>query len=136
LTALAGESAFVLVHLAAALAALGLGAWQLLAAKGTERHRWVGRVWVVLMLVIALSSFGITGLAEGVLGPGWTGWYSPIHLLSLFVLVAIPRAVWAAMRGNIAAHQRGMKQAYFLGLILTGAFTLLPGRLLGRMLFG
>ncbi len=88
------------------------------------------------MLVIALSSFGITGLSRAALGPAWAGWFSPIHLLSLFVLVAVPRAMWAAMRGNIAAHRRGMRRAYFLGLILAGAFTLLPGRLLGLMLFG
>jgi uncharacterized membrane protein len=136
LSAIAVPSPFVLAHLAAALLALGLGAWNLLAAKGTARHRWVGRAWVGLMLVVALSSFGITGLSAGVLGPGWLGWFSPIHLLSVFVLVAVPRALWAARRGDLAAHRSGMRQAYFLGLLLAGAFTLLPGRLLGRLVFG
>lgn len=133
---LAEQPVVVLVHLAAALAALGLGGWNLLAAKGTMRHRWVGRIWVVLMLVIALSSFGITGLSRAAMGPAWAGWLSPIHVLSLFVLVTVPRAMVAAMRGNIAAHRRGMRQAYLLGLVLAGAFTLLPGRLLGTMIFG
>jgi len=32
------------------------------APKGTRRHRGFGGVWVVLMVAVAVSSCGITGL--------------------------------------------------------------------------
>ncbi len=49
----------ILLHSAAALVALLLGAWQLWAAKGTGGHRVLGYVWVGLMMLVAVSSFWI-----------------------------------------------------------------------------
>jgi uncharacterized membrane protein len=46
------------------------------------------------------------------------------------------RGVVAAMRRNLVSHQRIMKGVFYGGLIIAGAFTLLPHRLLGRMLWG
>lgn len=51
----------VQAHALAALAALGLGIWQILGRKGAVAHRTLGRVWVGLMATVALSAFGITG---------------------------------------------------------------------------
>jgi uncharacterized membrane protein len=126
----------VQLHLAGAFTAIGLGAWNLVAAKGTGRHRIVGRVWVSLMVLVAASSFWITGLSASLLGGAWRGWPSPIHLLSVLVLVTAPLALWSARAGRIVRHRRMMLQLYFLGLILTGMFTLAPGRLMHRALFG
>lgn len=47
------------LHLLAALLALGLGAVQLAAAKGTPDHRRLGYIWTGMMAVVALSSFFI-----------------------------------------------------------------------------
>ena len=118
----------VQLHATVALAAFGIGAWQLAAPKGTLPHRRIGWAWVGLMLLVVLSSFGITGVR----GPGQYSW---IHGLSLFTLLALPAAVLHARRGRIAAHRRAMLGLFFGALAVTGAFTLLPGRLLGRIVF-
>ncbi len=115
----------VLLHLWAALAALVLGAFVFWRRKGDGPHRWLGRLWGVLMLAVAISSLFIQA----------RGGYSVIHLFSLFVLVMLPRAVLAAWRGQQQRHARGMRGLY-VGLCIAGVFTLLPYRMLGRLVFG
>ena len=114
------------IHITTVTPALPLGAWLLLRAKGTRGHRLLGRVWALLMLVTALTSFGITEL---------TGHFSPIHLLSILTIVSVLRGIRFARRGDIARHQRAMVLA-FTGLVAAAVFTLLPGRLLGSWLLG
>ena len=114
----------VQLHATAALAAR----LQLAAPKGTQPHRLVGRAWMGLMLVVAITSFGITGVR----GSGQFSW---IHGLSLFTLAMLPLAVLHVRRGRIAAHRWAMLALFFGALVITGAFTLLPGRLLGRIVF-
>jgi uncharacterized membrane protein len=120
-------AAWLALHLACVVPAVPLGAYVLLRRKGDARHRMLGRLWGVLMIGAALSSFALTGVRGGSL--------SPIHILSLAVLIAIPRAVWNARRGNIAGHQRSMKTLYF-SLLAAGIFAFLPGRLLAQWLLG
>jgi uncharacterized membrane protein len=45
-------------------------------------------------------------------------------------------AVFLARRGRIGAHRRSMIGLYLGALLVTGAFTLLPGRIMGRVVFG
>lgn len=118
-------SPWLALHLVAVLPALPLGAYVLCARKGDAVHRALGRLWAVLMMAAAVSSFGLRGM---------TGGLSVIHLLSATVLVMIPRAVLLARRQRIGAHRRTMSLTY-LGLAIAGLFTLLPGRLLGTWLF-
>jgi len=44
------------VHFLTALIALPLGLWQLVAAKGTQGHRLLGRIYVPVMLICLLSA--------------------------------------------------------------------------------
>lgn len=113
------------IHLAATLAALVLGVFMLVRRKGTVSHRTLGWLWVALMLTAAISSFWITGIR---------GSFSPIHALSLLVLVLVPAAVVAIRRGRVSTHRRAMTGLFFGALIIPGLFTLLPMRLLGRLL--
>jgi uncharacterized membrane protein len=117
----------VQLHILAALAALLLGSWQLLRPKGGAGHRLRGRLWVALMAGLALSSLGITGA---------DGRYSWIHGISGAVLVMLPLALLHARKGRIAAHKRTMLGLFWGALIVTGAFTLMPGRLLHQVFFG
>jgi len=117
---------WLILHLATVIPAIPLGAYVLLHRKGDARHKLLGRVWAFLMLATALSSFGLTGL---------TGNYSPIHLLSILVLISLPRAIWDARSGRIARHRRTMTILY-ASLVVAGLFTFLPGRLFGIWLFG
>jgi uncharacterized membrane protein len=117
------------LHALCAILALVLGILQLTMVKGTQRHRVVGYVWVVLMMVLAVSSFFIHRIRT--FGP-----FSPIHILSLLTIITIPRAILAARSGNIVAHRRGMILLFWLALVGAGLFTLLPGRIMGQMVFG
>lgn len=122
-------SPVIQIHAAAALGALVLGALQFGLQRGGGRHRWMGRLWIGLMAAVALSSFGISGLRQA--GP-----FSWIHLLSVFTLAALVRAVFYARRGNINAHRLTMTGLYLGALVITGLFTLMPGRIMGHVVLG
>ena len=115
----------ILIHTAAALAALLLGAAVFLARKGTFLHRMAGRGWAVLMLVTAVSTWWIRS----------SGSFSWIHGLSVLTVVLLAAAIWFAVTGNIGAHRKTVTNLYVGGLLIAGAFTLLPQRLLGQMLW-
>jgi uncharacterized membrane protein len=116
-------------HAFAALAALAIGATQLALPKGTTRHRAIGYTWAALMLVIAISSFWIQQIR--LVGP-----FSPIHILSILVLITVPLAVWHAHRHRVAKHRKVMISLYVFALIGAGVFTLLPGRIMHAVVFG
>ncbi|HEY8605052.1 DUF2306 domain-containing protein [Tsuneonella suprasediminis] len=115
------------IHLVCAVPAIPLGGWILLRRKGDRRHKILGRIWGIMMLGAALSSFALTGLLGGS--------FSPIHALSILTLVTIPRAVWNIRRGNVRAHKRSMMTLY-ISLVVAAGFAFLPGRLMGEWLMG
>lgn len=119
----------VQAHVALALAALGLGAVQFALPKGDRRHRGLGRAWVLLLGLVALGSFGIHGLRQ--VGP-----FSWIHAVSAGTLVTLAVGVGLARTGRIAAHRWTMTGLYLGALVITGGFTLVPGRVMHRVLFG
>ena len=123
------DGRIISLHALVALAAIALGAAQLAMPKGTPAHRALGTLWVAAMAVVAISSFWIHEFR--LLGP-----FSPIHLLSLLVLATLAYSIVAIRRGNVTAHRASMIRLYLLALILTGAFTLLPGRTMHAVLFG
>ncbi|MFC3613081.1 DUF2306 domain-containing protein [Lutimaribacter marinistellae] len=127
--ALWNDGWIISAHALSALAAITIGAVQLAAPKGTTAHRALGALWVAAITLTAISSFWIHEFR--LIGP-----FSPIHLLSILVLVTLVYSIRAVRRGNITAHRASMIQLYLLALVLTGAFTLLPGRTMNAVLFG
>jgi uncharacterized membrane protein len=117
------------VHAFAAMTAFMLGVVQLAAPKGTLPHRTLGWIWVCLMLAVAISSFWIHEIR--LVGP-----WSPIHLLSIFVLITVPLAVWKAHRHQVVDHRRIMISIFSGALVIAGLFTLLPGRIMHAVVFG
>jgi uncharacterized membrane protein len=117
------------VHAFAAMTAFALGIVQLSAPKGTLPHRTVGWIWAGLMLVVAISSFWIHGLR-------WIGPFSPIHGLSIFTLVMLPLAVMHAHRHQVDRHRRAMMGLFTGALVIAGAFTFYPGRIMHAVVFG
>lgn len=115
------------LHVAAATGALALGSVVLFRRKGDRLHRLGGRVWVALMVIVALSSFFIHELR--VFGP-----WSPIHLVSLATLWFLADGVRLARQRRIVAHRRTMQGTFFGGLIVAGGFTFLPGRLMHEVM--
>lgn len=117
------------LHAFAAMAAFLLGIVQFAAPKGTLPHRTIGWIWVALMFAVAISSFWIHEIR--LIGP-----FSPIHLLSIFAPVMLVFAVLHARRHNVSAHKKAMTSIFFGALVIAGAFTFLPGRIMHTVVFG
>jgi uncharacterized membrane protein len=116
------SSLFIQAHFYFAIAAFLIGAFQLLRKKGTTPHKILGRIWVVMMFIICLTSFWI----KEVMPNGIFWGYSPIHLLSVFVIIQISLGVHFARVGNISGHKKCMTYTYVGGLLIAGAFTFYP----------
>jgi uncharacterized membrane protein len=80
------------------------------------------------MLTVAVSSLLIHKIRL------WGPW-SPIHLLSILVLVTLPLAVMHARRHDIAQHRIAMLMLFTGALVIAGGFTFLPGRIMAAVVF-
>lgn len=123
------SSLAIQVHVLAACLALLVGLVQLTLAKGTRSHRQTGWLWIVLMAVVALSSFSIHTIQ--LVGP-----WSPIHLLSIFTLVMLWKGIRAGKEGKSKEHAYTMMALFVFALLGAGSFTLLPGRIMHQVLLG
>jgi uncharacterized membrane protein len=118
-------------HLLAASTAILLGPLALRSRKGSPWHRSLGYAWVLSMLLAALSSLFIRDFRL----PNLAG-YTPIHLLTLATFIGTGAGLYLiVVRRNISAHRQTMLRTYLGGCVLAGAFTLLPGRYLGDLLW-
>jgi len=117
----------IAAHASAATLALLLGAVVIrMPRKGSPVHRRVGKVWFAAMYFTALSSFGIKELT-----PGHFSW---IHGLSLWTLVSLTIALWAARTGRRQQHQAWVIGSY-CGLLGAGmAAMAFPVRLAPQLL--
>ncbi len=116
------------LHLAAALVTFAIGTIQLIGVKGSALHRVLGWTWVLAMGTTAVSSLFIRMLNHGA--------FSLIHLLSGWVIIALPMAVWAARRHKVDFHKKMMTGLFTGGLLVAGLLTFIPGRLMWRLFFG
>ena len=112
-----------------AMIAIILGGIQLSMKKGGAIHKLLGRIWVSIMMFVAISSFFIHEIKL------W-GDYSPIHLLSLWTIFILGVGIYYARVGNIKRHKQTMITLYFFALIVAGFFTLYPGRIMHQILIG
>src|SRR5215813_12131141 len=110
------------IHAFAVIVAFAVGLVQLTAPKGTIPHRLIGWSWAMLMLTVAISSLFIHTIR--LWGPR-----SPIHLLSILVLVTLPLAVRHARRHDVRRHRNAMTALFVGALVIAGFFTFLPGRI-------
>ncbi|GAA1312053.1 DUF2306 domain-containing protein [Brachybacterium tyrofermentans] len=113
----------IFVHALAALYVLLLGPLQILRRRRDRAHRMLGTTWVVAMLVVCGSSFGI--MPDG---------FSWLHGLSLWTLLCMVLAIAAIRRGNVPTH-RGFMVGSYLGTLTAFAFAaLVPTRLIPQLL--
>ena len=119
----------VQMHAWVAIAAFLLGLLVVFGKKGTRFHKAMGRVWVGLMVAVAVSSFWIHELNQ-FMGFSW------IHLLSILVLYSMTTAILAIRRGDVRAHRIGMLSTFAGALVIAGLFTLLPGRIMHAVILG
>ncbi len=125
---LARMSLTVKIHVCAALFALVLGGLQFVLPKGRMLHMVMGSVWVLSMLVVAGSAFFIRDL--------FNGSFSPIHLFIIVTIVGLYRGLMPLIRGNRKAHGASMRGTYIGALLVSGALSFLPGRIMLPLLFG
>lgn len=125
----------IAVHMTAALGALVTGPVALWARKGAVQrpklHRAFGYAWVTLMVVTAVSAIFIRDFRL----PNVAG-YTPIHILVPVSLFGLFGAFWFLAKGNIEGHRKTMQRLYIGACLVAGAFTLLPGRYLGQLVWG
>jgi len=115
----------IYIHMFAALSALAIGSVQLARVKGTASHKATGWVWVALMLTVAITSLWIPAFLH----------FTWIHIFTLVTLIALPLAIIRIRQGKVKNHAAAMKGLYIGGLIVAGVFTLVPGRLLGNLVW-
>ena len=124
----------IAVHMSAAAACVGLGPVALWARLGRPQrpvvHRAFGYAFVTLMVFAAVTAVFIRD--DGY--PATWG-YTPIHLLIPFVLVNFVFAFRALARGDVRLHKIIMVSVYLGACVVAGAFTLLPSRYLGHLLW-
>jgi uncharacterized membrane protein len=117
----------VIIHVAAVLPTVPLGGYILLTRKGTPRHKLLGKIWLMLMLITATSAIFIQS----------SGGFSWIHLFVPLTFHAAWKTIATARRGDIRAHKRHLVFTYLTALMLPGlAAFLIPGRLMNVMLLG
>lgn len=120
------------LHLATVAPAFLLGSYLLYAKKGSPAHKRLGKIYMLLMLATAF----ITLFMSAQVGPALFGHFGGIHLLSILTLCTVPTAFLAAKKGHIRAHRISMTSLYVGGILIAGAFTFMPGRLMHAWVFG
>ena len=126
------------VHITAALSAVALGPFALWARLGMRQrpklHRAFGYAWVTMMMLTATTAIFIKTYK---LPPAITlDGYTPIHLLILVTYLGLFGAFWFLAKGNVRGHKITMLNIYVWACVVTGAFTLLPGRFMNTLIFG
>ncbi len=128
-------SPLIAIHMTFALSAVALGPFALWARLGSlvrpHWHRAFGYAWLTCMIGAALSAVFIRST-----NPMSIWGFSLIHLLILLTLMGLWRGFAYLAQGNVRGHQLTMQTIYVLACVVTGLFTLTPGRFLGRLLWG
>ena len=119
------------LHLATIIPAFLLGTYLLINHKGTPKHKLLGKLYMLLMLFTAI----VTLFMSAEVGPTIFNHLGFIHLFSFLVLYSVPSAYFAAKNNNIKKHRDNMIGLYVGGILIAGAFTLAPGRLIHSWLF-
>ncbi|MEJ1963662.1 MAG: DUF2306 domain-containing protein [Gammaproteobacteria bacterium] len=97
--------------------------WSWAGARARGGHRFMGRLWVALMLGTAITGIAIEPLR-----------FSPAHGAALLVFAMVPLAIRKVRRGDLRGHRRAMAQL-LIALAIVGLLALLPGQLLHSVFF-
>jgi len=119
------------IHLAIILPAFAIGTFLMFRHKGTTLHKMLGRIYLVLMLLTGI----LTLFMPAQVGPRLLGHFGFLHLFSLCALYIVPAAYFAARNGRLIAHRLNMIGLYIGGILISGAFAFMPGRMLHELLF-
>ena len=127
-TAVSEASTVIQIHLVTALAALLFGIIMWVRPKGTKSHKFVGRLFVAMMVVTAISAYFIRSLGNGS--------FSLIHIFVPITLIGSYFIVSSIRKGDLKAHKTHVRNMFFAALLIPGAFSFLPGRTMWMLFFG
>ena len=125
---LLNSSPAIQIHTATAFMALGLGIAMFMRKKGTPSHKMIGRIFVVFMMMTAISALFIRQLNDG--------GFSFIHLFVPLSFYAIAELFYYIRKGNIKKHEKAVKGLFFGALLIPGFLSFLPGRTMWHVFFG
>ncbi len=130
---LLNASLAIKIHVFTVVPGFLLGTWLIFfSRKGMRNHRAVGYVYLTLMTVTAIAALFIHTIMPN--GPFFG--FSPIHIFSATTLAGVVGALYYARKHDVRRHRRSMLTVYIAGLLIAGAFTFLPGRIMHKMFFG
>ncbi|PEN11461.1 hypothetical protein CRI94_15625 [Longibacter salinarum] len=92
----------IFVHVALGVIALVAGAWNLMAQKGTRRHRRAGWIYTGAMAGLILTSFAIFQL---------TGAFGPFHVMAIVSGATLTLAIYFPLRREY--HDGWLEHHYF-----------------------
>ncbi|MGB0908249.1 MAG: DUF2306 domain-containing protein [Maricaulaceae bacterium] len=108
-------------HFVCALGALVLGPIVLWRRKGDRLHRWLGRIWAVMMSVVIISALSMYEMT------GRPNLFHAFAVVSLVTLICALWAIWSYKKtrepSRLITHQYCMVWAYF-GLLMAGVWQL------------
>ena len=130
----------IYIHAFFSLTAVPLGLYIFFKKKGTNQHRFVGRVWVSFLLIVSVTALFITSpMTDTAFNPKLYSW---IHLLIPFTIGNLIYSIYSIrlfkktrLKKHKYAHMGSMIGVYFGALIVAGAFTLTPGRIFHEIIF-
>ena len=100
----------------------------MLSQKGSQQHRMLGKIWLSLMFVTAISTIFIRNVNDGQ--------FSWIHLFTLLTMIAVPQAIISARQGKIESHKKHLRNFFIGALIVAGLTAFAPGRTMWQWAFG
>ncbi len=131
LSALMSASLPTKLHVATILPAFVIGTWLIAASKkGAPLHRKLGWLFLALMTVSATTTLFIHEVnPNGVLG------LSVIHLFVPLTFFGVAGAILGVRTHNIRRHRNATIGLYVGGLLIAGALTFAPGRIMHQIFF-
>ena len=121
------RSFIIVFHVSTVLPCVPLGLYLLIAPKGTPMHKQLGKLWVALMVITALSTLFIRPGMELT----WIHIFVPLTLRASYLIIA------KARKGDIKGHRNEIVSLYLGALMIPGIWAfLIEGRLMHTMLFG
>jgi uncharacterized membrane protein len=84
------HTAVVILHIVGAVGGLIAGGLALFYQNGTRRHRLIGKTYLVMWAIIALTGYGL----------GWDGRVSVFEIATTFGVVSTIYAYWMVLGGG------------------------------------
>jgi uncharacterized membrane protein len=123
------EPLAIQIHLATVIPSFFLGTWLIfISTKGGRLHRILGSLYLILMTITSIAAAFVRSL-----NPGHLSW---LHIFVPITLFGVISAIWRIRNHDVIGHKLAMLGVYFGGLIIAGALTFVPGRLMYRLFFG